>query len=37
MNVLVMFGHVMLGPMVGIVEFAWAPLDAEFFLALSVA
>jgi hypothetical protein len=36
-NILMMFGWVVFSPVIGIVEFAWAPVDAELFLAFSVS
>ncbi len=36
-NILMMFGWVVLSPVMGIVEFAWVPVDAKLFLAFSVA
>ena len=35
-NILMMFGWVVLSPVMGIVEFAWVPVDAELFLVFSV-
>jgi len=35
-DLLVMFGGVMLGPVVGIIVFSWAPIDTELFLAFAI-